>query len=119
MSRSWTSHRHRCGPPCSTRARTCAPSRRCTGSCAQRAGSASAAGRATHPPRTRPELVATAPGQVWSWDITKLHGPARGVYYDLYVIIDIYSRYVPGWLVAPTETGDLAKAFIADAIATA
>jgi putative transposase len=75
--------------------------------------------QATHPPRTRPELVATAPGQVWSWDITKLHGPARGVHYDLYVIIDIYSRYVPGWLVAPTETGELAKAFIAETIATA
>jgi putative transposase len=68
--------------------------------------------QATHPPRTRPELVADAPGQVWSWDITKLHGPVKGIYYDLYVIIDIYSRYVPGYLVAPTETGDLAKAFI-------
>jgi putative transposase len=75
--------------------------------------------QATHPPRTRPELVATAPGQVWSWDITKLHGPVPGVYYDLYVIIDIYSRYVPGWLVAPTETGDLAKAFIEATITAA
>ncbi len=73
--------------------------------------------QATHPPRKRPELVATAPGQVWSWDITKLHGPAPGVYYDLYVIIDIYSRYVPGFLVAASETGELAKAFIADTIA--
>lgn len=75
--------------------------------------------QATHPPRTRPELVATGPGQVWSWDITKLHGPTPGVYYDLYVIIDIYSRYVPGYLVAPTETGELAKAFIAATIAAA
>lgn len=75
--------------------------------------------QATHPPRTRPELVATAPGQVWSWDITKLHGPVPGVYYDLYVIIDIYSRYVPGWLVAATETGDLAKAFIEATITAA
>jgi putative transposase len=75
--------------------------------------------QATHPPRTRPELVADTPGQVWSWDITKLHGPVKGVSYDLYVIIDIYSRYVPGWLVAPTETGDLAKAFIDAAIAAA
>ena len=57
--------------------------------------------QATHPPRTRPELVATAPGQVWSWDITKLQGPIKGVYYDLYVIIDIYSRYVPGFLSPP------------------
>lgn len=75
--------------------------------------------QATHPARTRPELVATAPGQVWSWDITKLHGPAPGVYYDLYVIIDIYSRYVPGHLVAASETGELAKTFIEATIATA
>jgi putative transposase len=75
--------------------------------------------QATHPPRTRPELVATGPGQVWSWDITKLHGPTKGVYYDLYVIIDIYSRYVPGFLVAPTETGELAKEFIESTIAAA
>lgn len=75
--------------------------------------------QATHPPRTRPELVADAPGQVWTWDISKLHGPTKGVYYDLYVIIDIYSRYVPGWLVAPTETGELAKAFIDATIAAA
>jgi putative transposase len=75
--------------------------------------------QATHPPRTRPELVATGAGQVWSWDITKLHGPTPGVYYDLYVILDIYSRYVPGFLVAPTETGELAKAFIETTIAAA
>jgi putative transposase len=75
--------------------------------------------QATHPPRTRPELVATGPGQVWSWDITKLHGPVKGVYYDLYVILDIFSRYAPGWLVAPTETGELAKEFIDNTIATA
>ena len=52
--------------------------------------------QATHPTRARPELMATEPGQVWSWDITKLRGPERGIYYDLYVIIDIYSRYVVG-----------------------
>lgn len=63
--------------------------------------------------------MATGPGQVWSWDITKLHGPIPGVYYDLYVVIDIYSRYVPGFLVAPTETGELAKAFIETTIAAA
>ena len=50
---------------------------------------------------------------------TKLHGPTPGVYYDLYVILDIYSRYVPGFLVAPTETGELAKAFIETTIAAA
>ncbi len=66
----------------------------------------------THPAKKRPELIATAPNQVWSWDITKLRGPTRGVYYELFVIIDIYSRYVVGWIVAPAETGELAKAFI-------
>jgi putative transposase len=73
--------------------------------------------QATHPPRARPELVATAPNRVWSWDITKLKGPWRGVWFDCYVIIDIFSRYVTGWMVAPTETAQLAKAFIADAVA--
>ena len=53
--------------------------------------------QAKHPPRVVPELLAIRPGQVWSWDITKLKGPERGVYYDLYVIIDIFSRYVVGW----------------------
>jgi putative transposase len=73
--------------------------------------------QAKHPPRVRPELVAFAANEVWSWDITKLHGPARGVYYDLYVMLDIYSRYVVGWMVAPRESADLAEEFIADAIA--
>jgi putative transposase len=73
--------------------------------------------QATHPARVRPELVARGPNQVWSWDISKLKGPSKGVYYDLYVIIDIFSRYVVGWMVAPTETAELAKAFIADTIA--
>ena len=59
--------------------------------------------QATHPARTVPELVATGPGQVWSWDITKLRGPKRGVYFDLYVMIDIFSRYVVGWTVAARE----------------
>lgn len=73
--------------------------------------------QAVHPPRVKPELLATAPGQVWSWDITKLPGPARGVYYDLYVIIDIFSRYVVGWTVAAGEEAQIAKALIADAVA--
>jgi putative transposase len=73
--------------------------------------------QATHPARVRPELVARGPNQVWSWDISKLKGPSKGVYYDLYVIIDIFSRYVVGWMVAPTETAELAKAFIADTLA--
>jgi putative transposase len=73
--------------------------------------------QATHPPRVRPELVAHHPNEVWSWDITKLAGPYRGVYYDLYVLLDIYSRYVVGWHVASRESGELAQEFIADAIA--
>jgi putative transposase len=71
----------------------------------------------THPARQKPELIATAPNAVWSWDITKLQGPERGVYFNLYVIIDIFSRYVIAWMVAPAETGELAEAFIADALA--
>jgi putative transposase len=73
--------------------------------------------QASHPARVRPELVAYRPNQVWTWDITKLRGPDRGVYYDLYVIIDIFSRYVVGWMVALTETAELAKAFIAETVA--
>ena len=60
--------------------------------------------QATHPAKSKPELIATRPGQVWSWDITKLRGPDRGIYYDLYVILDIYSRYVVGWTVAARRT---------------
>jgi len=72
----------------------------------------------THPAKKKPELIATAPNQVWSWDITKLQGPERGVYYELFVIIDIFSRYVVGWMVSPAETGELAEAFIADTLTT-
>jgi putative transposase len=72
----------------------------------------------THPAKKKPELIATAPNQVWSWDITKLRGPTRGVHYELFVIIDIYSRYVIAWTVAAAETGELAKEFIDTAITT-
>ena len=65
-----------------------------------------------HPPHAKPELVATTPNQVWSWDITKLHGPAKWQYFYLYVIIDIFSRYVVGWLVAQAENAGLAGALI-------
>ncbi len=64
---------------------------------------------ARHPARTVPELVATGPGQVYSWDITKLAGPTKGVYYDAYVMIDIYSRYIVGVKVHPHESGLLAE----------
>jgi putative transposase len=71
----------------------------------------------THPARKKPELIARGPNEVWSWDITKLQGPERGIYYELFVIIDIFSRYVTGWMVAPAETGELAEAFIAATLA--
>lgn len=73
--------------------------------------------QATHPAKVKPELVARCPFQVWSWDITKLKGPRRGEYYDLYVVLDIFSRYVVAWCVAPAESGELAKEIIADAVA--
>lgn len=72
--------------------------------------------QATHPPRKKPELLATRAGQVWSWDITKLRSPARGVYYDLYVVIDIYSRYIITWTVAAREDSDIAKTMLEDAM---
>jgi len=71
----------------------------------------------THPAKTKPHLVARAPLQVWSWDITKLPGPARGVYFDCYVVIDIFSRYIVGWTVAACEDSTIARALIADAVA--
>jgi putative transposase len=60
----------------------------------------------------KPELLATAPNQVWSWDITKLKGPAKWTYFYLYVILDIFSRYVVGWMVAHREQNALAKRLI-------
>ena len=73
--------------------------------------------QAKHPARTVPELLAVRPGQVWSWDITKLKGPERGVYYDLYVILDIFSRYVVGWTVAAREDSQIAKELMEAAMA--
>jgi putative transposase len=68
-----------------------------------------------HPSYAKPELVATAPNEVWSWDITKLRGPRKGLYYCLYVVLDLYSRYVVGWMLAPTENGVLAGELIDEA----
>lgn len=73
--------------------------------------------QAVHPARVKPELVATKPNQCWSWDITKLHGPTKGTYYHLYVIIDIFSRYVVGWLLADVECKFLAEKLLAETIA--
>ena len=65
-----------------------------------------------HPSYSKPELLATAPNQVWSWDITKLKGPVTWSYFYLYVILDIFSRYVVGWMVADRESSTLAKQLI-------
>jgi putative transposase len=69
-----------------------------------------------HPAYHKPELLATAPNQLWSWDITKLRGPAKWTYFYLYVILDVFSRYVTGWMIAYREGADLAKEFIEEAI---
>jgi len=63
----------------------------------------------THPTYHKPELLATAPNQVWSWDITKLRGPVKWTYFYLYVLLDIYSRYVVGWMIAERETAARAQ----------
>ena len=73
--------------------------------------------QATHPARVKPELAALQPGQVWSWDITKLLGPAKWTYYYLYVVLDIFSRYVVAWRLERCESATLAKEMIAQAIA--
>jgi putative transposase len=67
----------------------------------------------THPRYVKPQLLATHPNEVWSWDITKLLGPRKWVYFYLYVILDIFSRYVVGWMVAERESATLAKKLIA------
>jgi len=63
---------------------------------------------------TKPELLATRPNELWSWDITKLKGPVKWTYYYLYKVIDVFSRYVVGWMVAYRESADLAQDFIAE-----
>ena len=68
--------------------------------------------QARHPAYAKPELVATAPNQIWSWDITKLKGPIPYLYYSLYVILDLFSRYVVGWMVAAHENARLAERLI-------
>jgi len=66
-----------------------------------------------HPTYTKPELLATKPNQLWSWDISWLRGPVPGLYYYLYVILDVFSRYVVGWTIVETESADQAQALIA------
>src|SRR5450759_3302462 len=105
----------RCMPNCSTTSSsTCAPGAPCTGSWLSMTRSVNAENQLRHPAYKKPELMATGPNQVYSWDITKLRGPSKGVYYDLYVIIDIYSRYVVGWMIAEVESAELAEQLIAE-----
>lgn len=68
-----------------------------------------------HPEYKRPELLATAPNQVWSWDVTWLRGPAKGRYYYLYVLLDIYSRCVVGWTLARREKAEIAVRLVREA----
>ncbi len=70
----------------------------------------------THPPYARPELLATRPNEIWSWDISKLKGPAKWNCFHLYVILDVFSRYCVGWTVQQRESADLAKALIDQAV---
>jgi putative transposase len=72
--------------------------------------------QARHPTRTRPELLALGPDQIWSWDTTALKGPVRGVNFDAFVMLDIYSRKSINWEVHTTENGELAEAFIANSV---
>lgn len=67
-----------------------------------------------HPNYIKPELLATKPNELWSWDITKLLGPAKWTYYYLYVILDVFSRYVVGWLISERESANLARELIAE-----
>lgn len=67
-----------------------------------------------HPTYSKPELLATGPNQLWSWDITQLRGPDKWLYFYLYVIVDVFSRYVVGWLIAEQEQADLAQLLIAE-----
>ena len=69
-----------------------------------------------HPAYTKPELLATGPNQLWSWDITKLKGPEKWNAFHLYVILDVFSRYIVGWMVAERESAGLAKRLLAETI---
>jgi putative transposase len=68
--------------------------------------------QATHPAKVKPELIAEQPNEIWSWDVTKLPGAHRRQHFDLLVAIDIFSRYVPGWLVVDRSDAEIAKAFL-------
>jgi Integrase core domain len=99
------------------RASTSPRSGPCTASWPRAGRPASDANQLTHPRHARPELLATQPNQLWSWDITKLLGPATWTYYYLYVILDVFSRYVVGWTVAHAEQAALAERLLAETTA--
>lgn len=67
-----------------------------------------------HPSYSKPELLATTPNQLWSWDITKLKGPVTWQLFYLYVVLDVFSRYVVGWLIAERESSELARLLVAE-----
>lgn len=103
-------------PRSSTRATTstlCAP---CT-AFATAGGSRERRHQCVHPAYAKPELLAVQPNEVWSWDITKLKGPVTWSREHLYVILDIFSRYVVGWMIALRETAPLAEQLIAETVA--
>lgn len=66
----------------------------------------------SHPKYARPELLANDPNEVWTWDVTWLRGPAKYLYYRLYVLLDLFSRFVTGWMLAHEENGELAAKLI-------
>lgn len=74
--------------------------------------------QASHPPRAIPELVAAAPNEVWSYDATALRGPRRGVWYRLFMMLDLFSRYCPGWMVVPDEHADVVRDWIEAVVAS-
>ena len=69
----------------------------------------------THPPTRSPSCSPSGPNELWSWDVSKLKGPAKWTWFYLYVILDVFSRYIVGWTVQYRETGELAKALIEQA----
>jgi putative transposase len=73
--------------------------------------------QASHPPRAIPELVAHGPGEVWSYDATALGGPRRGVWYDLFMMLDLFSRYCPGWMVVESHDAEIVRDWIEGIVA--
>ena len=72
--------------------------------------------QATHPPRSRPELEASAPNDIWTWDITRLRGPGKRNFFYLYVLLDLFSRCVPGWMLASVENAQLGRRLIDETV---